>query len=102
MTICITAQNPYNSSLYPPSRALADALLQSLGDAVGCGEERRTLWETDGMSGLNYSLVPACIVEMGYMTNPEEDLLLADDAYRHQIVLGLADGLDAWFAGHTE
>ena len=80
----------------------AEALLRSLGDAVGCEEGRRILWETDTMSGLNYSLVPACIVEMGYMSNPEEDLLLADDAYRHQIVLGLADGLDAWFDGQIE
>ncbi len=102
MTICITPQNPYNSALYPSCRSLADALLQSLGEAVGCEEGRRTLWETDTMSGLNYSLVPACIVEMGYMSNPEEDLLLADDAYRHQIVLGLADGLDAWLAGQSE
>lgn len=102
MTICITAKNPYNGALYPSSRSLAETLLQSLGEAVGCSEEQRTLWETDGMSGLNYSLVPACIVELGYMTNPEEDLLLADDAYRHQIVLGLADGLDAWFKGQTE
>lgn len=102
MTICITPQNPYNSALYPSCRSLADTLLQSLGDAVACDAERRTLWETDSMSGLNHSLVPACIVEMGYMSNPEEDLLLADDAYRHQIVLGLADGLDAWLAGQTE
>lgn len=102
MTICITAQNPYNGALYSSNHSLAETLLQSLGKAVGCSEEQRTLWETDGMSGLNYSLVPACIVEMGYMTNPEEDLLLADDAYRHQIVLGLADGLDAWFNGQTE
>lgn len=102
MTICTTAQNPYTGVLYPASRALAEALLRSLGDAVGCEEGRRMLWETDTMSGLNYSLVPACIVEMGYMSNPEEDLLLADDAYRHQIVLGLADGLDAWFDGQIE
>ncbi len=102
MTICMTAQNPYNSALYPSSRTLAEALLQNLGDAVGCDETRRTLWETDSMSGINYSLVPTCMVEMGYMSNPEEDLLLADDAYREQIVIGLADGLDAWFAGQKE
>ena len=102
MTICMTAQNPFNSSLHPSSRALADALLRTLGEALGCDESRRTLWETDSMSGINYSLVPVCIVEMGYMSNPEEDLLLADDAYRHQIVLGLANGLDAWFGEQSE
>ena len=102
MTICMTAQNPFNSSLYPSSRALAEALLCGLGDAVGCNERQRTLWETDSMSGINHSLVPVCIVEMGYMSNPIEDRLLADDAYRQQIVLGLADGLDAWLENKSK
>ena len=102
MTICMTAQNPYNSSLYPSSRTLAEALLRSLGEAVACEENHRTLWETDSMSGINYSLVPVCIVEMGYMSNPEEDRLLADSDYQQKIARGLADGLDAWFAAGRE
>ena len=102
MTICMSAQNPYNAALYSSSRSLADALLRSLGEALACDENHRSLWETDSMSGINYSLVPVCIVEMGYMSNPEEDRLLADGDYRQTIARGLADGLDAWFAAGRE
>ncbi len=98
MTICLTAQNPYHPELYPRSRALAEAVLEALGDAVGCEAERRSLWETDTMSGINHAAVPTLIVEMGYLSNPDEDRLLADPAYRALIAAGIADGLDAWFA----
>ena len=102
MTICMTASNPWCASLYPQSRALAEAVLDALGRATGCGEAQRTLWETDSMSGINHSTVPVIIVEMGYMSNPEEDRLLADDDYRAAVAAGIADGLEAWLSAQKE
>ena len=49
------------------------------------------------MTGLNWSKVPVTLVEVGYMTNPEEDVLLSKDSYRNKITEGIANGIDLYF-----
>lgn len=95
MTICQTKNNPYNADIYEECYALSEAVLTEMQKATGC--KVNGIWQTDSMAGINWSQVPVTIVEMGYMTNEEEDLLLATDAYRMKMTLGMANGLDAFF-----
>ena len=97
MTICQSPNNPYNANIYNESRRLSADILDEMVAVTGAKKER--VWETDTMTGINWSQVPVTIVEMGYMSNPGEDMLMSTDDYQWRIVMGIANGVDRFISG---
>jgi N-acetylmuramoyl-L-alanine amidase len=96
LTIAPTKSNPYMGAMIAPSKLLSDLVLAEAVKATGA--KNRGVWETDTMSGINWSTIPVTIVEMGFMSNPDEDRLMQTADYQAKMVQGIANGIDAYFA----
>lgn len=95
-TLCPTPQNPYCSSIYEESRRLSEAVLNNLCESTGC--RKRNVSEVDNMSGINWCQIPVSIVEVGFMTNDDEDKLLSTEEYQWKVARGIADGVDEFYS----
>ncbi|MBR2490914.1 MAG: N-acetylmuramoyl-L-alanine amidase [Ruminiclostridium sp.] len=96
MTLCPTPQSPYPiGGLYDQCRLLSDCVLDEFAAATGA--RKLYVWETDTMSGINWCQIPVTILEMGFLSSPQEDVLLNDPAYQVSMVTGIANGVDAYF-----
>ncbi len=97
MTICHSESNPYPDCVatYEESRLLSELVLQSFCKATGM--KQLEIREMDNMTGTNWSKVPTTIVEMGFLSNKSDDMLMATRFFKEQAAEGLADGLDMYF-----
>ena len=59
--------------------------------------DNRGLSYREDMTGFNWSKVPTALIEMGFMTNPEEDALMETEEYRSKLMDGAVSGLLKYF-----
>jgi N-acetylmuramoyl-L-alanine amidase len=97
MTLSSSRNNLFIPHLYYQNRALSEHMLSAMVKSTGA--KNLGVIEVDNMTGTNWSTIPVTIVEMGFMTNTEEDELMQTDEYRRKLVMGMADGIESYFAG---
>ncbi len=91
-----SAANPYVGALAPSSQLLSSKILGSYCAATGFAN--KGVQANDSMTGINWCTMPVTIIEMGFMTNPSDDLKMADPAFQAKMAKGIADGIDQYFA----
>lgn len=95
-TICIGKDNPYPAvEEYENSKRLSECILESYTEETGFLSEG--VKERNDLSGINWCEVPVTVVEMGYMTNDEENALMCDIEFQEKMVTGIADGIRQYF-----
>lgn len=95
MALAPSSANPYIAYLSDSSWNLSKCILDAYCAATGM--RNQGVSTSDTMTGINWSTVPVTILEMGYMTNPTDDVNMEDPAYQARMVQGIADGIDAYF-----
>ena len=84
-------------SIVEESARLGQLMVDCVSEATGA-KNRGTVPRSD-LTGLNFSEIPSVFIEMGFMTNPEEDALLSSGEYQDKIVAGMANSLLDWYGG---
>ena len=80
----------WTDDVYAASKRAARIVQADLRSAFGFPD--RGLQERSDFTGFNWADVPVILVEMGFMTNPTEDRLLATGAYQRRAAVGLCRG----------
>lgn len=87
------AINENTKGIHDKSSNYGKIILDNLVKEVGMAS--RGVIERNDMTGFNWSKVPVVLIEMGFLSNEEEDKLLNTDEYQNKIAKGLADGIDS-------
>ncbi len=87
--------NPYVGYMYDECYELGDDILKAYCESTGIADDGVQYY--DNMSGINWSTIPVTILEMGFMSNQNDDLLMADESFQPVMAEGIANGIDAYF-----
>ena len=93
---CQTEDNPYTFDNYDKSRLLADTLLGSIVQDSECKDNG--VDEVDDYTAINWSVVPTAVVEIGDLSDIDEEAKLTNDEYQKKLAKGIADGVESYFS----
>ena len=90
----VPAENPYKEDCI---RA-AEAILTAYGEATGISIRKGLTYRSD-QTGFNWCQRPVTNIEMGHMTNEEEDHKLTDGDFQVKMAQGIFNGIMNYFEG---
>lgn len=86
--------------IYSQSKEAAEIILNEATAATGAVS--RSAVPRSDLTGFNWSKVPSVLVEMGFMTNPDEDSKLSDSDYLKKLTEGIAVGINLALAAQVD
>lgn len=95
ISLQIPAENgTYTKKIYKESNKCAAIMSSYLKNE---GFKFNNIYERSDLTGFNWSEVPAVLVEMGFMSNAEEDQKLSQKGYQQKMMKSLANATQAYF-----
>lgn len=86
-----------DTAMVKKSRKIGECVLSAAAEATGA--KNRGCVERPDMTGFNWSEVPVILIEMGFLSNEEDDRKLSDGDYQDKIVKGIVKGLQEYYSG---
>ncbi len=87
--------NAFVGSLHEDCKRLAKAIQNNL--IAETGAKDRGVQENDKVAAINYSEAPAAVLQLGFMSNQEEDANLWSEEYQDKMIQAICDGIDTYF-----
>ena len=91
----IPAAGTIGEDLESKSRCAGETIHSAMIEATGAFN--RGIRERSDLAGFNWSTVPVVLVEVGFMSNPEEDELLSFESYQQLLADGMYNGIIDYF-----
>lgn len=93
--IAPSKNNPYTKKVFIESQKASKTIVEQV-------RKDFTLYQSglsyrDDLSGFNWSKVPVILVELGYITNPQEEKNLTNKQYLEKLSTSIAQGVDQYF-----
>ncbi len=85
----------YNPDVNPNSSILAQEVQQSISAITKAKD--RGIYSNKTLVVIRDTLIPSCLVEVGYLSNQSEREKICTEAYRKQLSQGIIDGIDQYF-----
>ena len=76
-------------------KKLAESIQASIGEVIDI-ENKRTALKIEGIKIIDKSVIPAVIVECGFLSNSEECSLLQDENYQEKMAEGIKIGIQKY------
>ncbi len=76
----------------------AQSIIDAYCQKTGIEQAKNDVIDRSDQTGFNWSTRPVVTIEMGFLTNPDDDKLLSDEAFWDTMAEGLYDGIAAFFA----
>ena len=96
LSTLVPASNQWTAPILASSTPAAQIVHRATLAATGA-VDRKVVSRGD-LSGFNWCTVPAVLIEMGFLSSPDEDRLLNTEDYQWKLARGMADGVAQYVA----
>ena len=94
-TLLYPSSQYVGENLSHKSRVIARYILESYCSSTGL--YNRGIVERGDLTGFNFSKIPVVLIELGFMTNPQEDKKMSQRDFQKKMVQGIAKGIERYY-----